>query len=1197
MNQPHYQAQVTHVQGVPAHVTLRLVHPGGPFVPDFTICLLISQALATATAAAVSQHMGWSQIRAMDHTLGTLYLITGYVQATNLVGGGSQLTGNSIPLRSVNVALIEALMAKIQESNADLGFYDIEWAFIIDPNSLVLGGAAKLKPPPYVANSRGISTWSSQTFNGVTLNCAAYALAYAITPRPSDRPNIVKNCALGFMTKYGWGSHVSAAALQEWLLDHDAYRLTILLPKSHHHDQLTFVGRNYVATNTQKRIYLVYDVNQNHYGLTYGPGELFGRVYNSTSWRFCHDCLTAHGPFHTCRCEDATVRKKSYVAKECTTCHKINCDTGCPKNCSVCGAGFKKGYDRENGEGHRCIVYSPKKAIQEFWKAGDPLVESYTKGPYMLWAYDLEAAIKRDPVQMVLNFETSPEGGFALQGQEVKLVWLKKAHHDVNLVVFRNVFDPNSEQTFFGPDCLDRFIQFMLNHNGGRNICVAHNGSGYDSRLVFEAATKYVREDLIKPLARGCKFLQLQVGRTIFRDSMLHLPGSLANLAVGFFGNNVDIRKGHFPHLFNSEENYDYVGPLPEKHYFDIAFMMRNQRQLDEFNAWHDERSGQGPWSFRNELEAYCQNDVKVLAALMLEYHTILVDKFKISPWFSTTAPAYVHTVVKQTLSDNLDLPDREAEPREFAEIVENLAMREHWAVLLANEYWFARKALRGGRTDVRKVHHRVSNEDWAKGVRIRYQDIVSMYPYVQVAHDYPVGLPTVHVWDDAYYPCFNHRNPRQGNNLILECGCTKIQRERFRERMMTVLPPHPEPTVAEILADKDFFGIVCASLTPPTDLYHPVLVMWDEDAGKCIATLQPIKAGVFTSVEFKKALEKGYRLDKLHRFDQYHKAPGLWNPFIKNLYIEKMANSEPTPTVEVQNQLVQDYETFFGMGESVASSFNSWGDNPAKRQVFKIMLNSGWGKHCQRAVMGQMQLISHTDQDRMRDVFENASRGKVILKDYANVGMHTMVRFEDLGESTKPNLHDSYLPAGLFVPAYGRMMLYEQLDKLGERVLYHDTDSIVYIYEPTLYNIPESDVWGKWSVEKFDYKNGGIRAFTGMGPKTYGMEAENGEKYIKAKGLSIKLAHGHIINYDVMEKMVTDYLETNEPPTPVSLPQFTFNYRPGNGMSTHQYLKQLTFKPKTLKGDLHPNGQLFPFGYCPGCFNATLDASQHTCV
>ena len=75
-------------------------------------------------------------------------------------------------------------------------------------------------------------------------------------------------------------------------------------------------------------------------------------------------------------------------------------------------------------------------------------------------------------------------------------------------------------------------------------------------------------------------------------------------------------------------------------------------------------------------------------------------------------------------------------------------------------------------------------------------------------------------------------------------------------------------------------------------------------------------------------------------------------------------------------------------------------------------------------------------------------------------------------------------------------------MKKLGDRVLMNDTDSIVYIYDPELYNIPEGGLLGDWEVEDIDSKNGGIREFVGMGPKTYAIKCENGFTLTKAKGI-----------------------------------------------------------------------------------------------
>jgi hypothetical protein len=693
---------------------------------------------------------------------------------------------------------------------------------------------------------------------------------------------------------------------------------------------------------------------------------------------------------------------------------------------------------------------------------------------------------------------------------------------------------------------------------------------------------------------------------------MLHLPGSLANLCKGFFPNNVEARKGHFPHLFNTVENFNYIGPIPDLKYFDLAFMAKDQKQVDEFTAWHEARRlDPSPWNFQKELLEYCRNDVFMLSKLVREYHDICVETFKLSPWHRTTAPSYVHEVVKRQVSHNYELPP-DTKSEEYAARVNDLAWKEGWGVLRANEYWFARAALRGGRTEVRKIHHLVSDEDWAAGVRIRYQDIVSMYPYVQVAYDYPVGLPQICVYDDACYPCANHRNPKFGNYIRPNCFCAmdrstgniynedgsymshedaaKLKHgermfkaklhDPFRDRTLDILRVNVAPSAEEILVDDDFFGIVCASLTPPTNLFHPVLVTWDDEAQKCTGSLNPIKYGVFTSVEFKKALQKGYRLDKLHRLDKYRKAPGLWNDFIKQLYVFKMANSEAAPaTVEEQMLLADQYEEDFDMGDAVMQSFSDWAKRPAKRQVFKIMLNSGWGKHAQRPKLPSLKIIGENDHRTQDDFLMNVSEEIFKLKSYQYIGGKIVSRVETNGKVTQPNFHDAYLPAGLFVPAYGRMMLYEQLEKLDERVLYHDTDSIVYIFDPRKYNIPESPVWGRWSVEDVDFKNGGIREFVGVGPKSYGIRADNGFNFIKVKGLSLKRAHEGMLNFDVMKGLIMHFLETGDSSNSVSLPQFTFDYKIGLGLTTVSFLKLFSFQPENLKGDLIGD-TLYPYGY-----------------
>ena len=77
---------------------------------------------------------------------------------------------------------------------------------------------------------------------------------------------------------------------------------------------------------------------------------------------------------------------------------------------------------------------------------------------------------------------------------------------------------------------------------------------------------------------------------------------------------------------------------------------------------------------------------------------------------------------------------------------------------------------------------------------------------------------------------------------------------------------------VKEILDDDDFFGIVCVTITPPSNLFIPVLLDYDLESQKCVAHLNKLVGKVFTSIELKVAIQAGYVLNKIHRFDKYHK-------------------------------------------------------------------------------------------------------------------------------------------------------------------------------------------------------------------------------------------------------------------------------------------------------------------------------------
>ncbi|KFM83192.1 hypothetical protein X975_12725, partial [Stegodyphus mimosarum] len=85
-------------------------------------------------------------------------------------------------------------------------------------------------------------------------------------------------------------------------------------------------------------------------------------------------------------------------------------------------------------------------------------------------------------------------------------------------------------------------------------------------------------------------------------DSLNFLPMALPKLP-GCFG-LTKLKKGYFPHLFNSRENQSYVGPLPETQYYSPDSMSTSARQT--FLAWHEAHKGD-VFNFQAEMLAYCR--------------------------------------------------------------------------------------------------------------------------------------------------------------------------------------------------------------------------------------------------------------------------------------------------------------------------------------------------------------------------------------------------------------------------------------------------------------------------------------------------------------------------------------------------------------------------------------------------------------
>lgn len=1159
---PTYEVTVTNENGHPHYISIRpVVSPND-----------VDESVLPYYIAYLFRREIFDRIKRVRPFLSDQYIrenVSGFISATTNESRYVSKRFNNLNALRANTVL--GLLNEIVQSQSDLTIGQVIFAVNIDPTFFRSG--AGLQAPKFWNKIRKFQfPWQNFEDEKGPIACAAISLCMAMDDVDAKvqyyanalKTEQLKKDARVLMDELGWGVNVGIVRFKDFVEKYPEWRVTILREHGTDFSDFTFTGKDFVPDfdgEVKRFIYVYYDMENNHYVPASAPRGLFARIRKNTSLKFCDSCVVFFTPYqgHVCDTVNNPQKRPKLACIKCGLYHEPGTGGCSLANCKNCLAVFKK----RRGIGyypHRCLLcYFPRDDETKF-NTGD----NDGRNP-SLWVYDLESRVSTTRTSYFVKAADMDEDGF--YNGEVQLDVTYIDEQIPNLVIARNVFT-GFVKKYFGDDCIKRFCDYLSLHNHGNSICLAHNGSGYDTRLVFNDLVVNHPDLKLNPLMSGSKFIQLQVGKKLlFRDSYLHICGSLKKLAIDFLGPGV-LEKGYFPHKFNKLENYDYVGDIPDKHYFDFS-TFKDENDWNLFNEWYD--SFKGEWNFKTELYKYCQNDVDILSEIVSLYNDILIEIYDMSPWLSMTAASFGHKISLKHVTMNREL---DVKHESYIHEVEERACKTDWGVLFMPEYYMVRKALRGGRTDIRKLYTKLTQEEIDRGCKIVYQDLCSQYPYQQVVHDFPVGLPNIFAYDERFLPCKIH-----SYSTAAPCDCPRSVRKISNYININCQNTSP-PTKEEILNDPKFFGYICASVKPPKDMYHPILIHYDEDEMKCKAGCEDIIQGYFTSIEFVKALENGYEIIEIFRYDRYARKPSFWAETIKPLFLGKMMNSRPAPVGQELEQLLNDYDQF-DMRDMIVASLDKWGKNPAKKSTFKIMMNSGWGKHAQRPVLQRNLICNYrTNENAGLAFFMNLSENKYTYDATVPLAEDIfMYRYKEDGDKVAISLENSYLPAACFVPAYGRLQLWEELNKLGERVLMNDTDSIVYIYDPDKYNIPASSVWGGWEIE-----HDSIVEFVGLGPKTYAFKKADGEIVVKNKGIRMSRATRNLINFERMKEMVLDGLASGLKQT-TSVPQTLFSYVPAKNIKTLTIIKELGFSIKEQKGVVSSDGKIYPIGYDESLF------------
>ena len=110
------------------------------------------------------------------------------------------------------------------------------------------------------------------------------------------------------------------------------------------------------------------------------------------------------------------------------------------------------------------------------------------------------------------------------------------------------------------------------------------------------------------------------------------------------------------------------------------------------------------------------------------------------------------------------------------------------------------------------------------------------------------------------------------------------------------------------------------------------------------------------------------------------------------------------------------------------------------------------------------------------------------------------------------------------FTTSWARLHLNKALQLLGERVLYYNTDSIIYLEEPGQRRPVLGDYLGEFTseLETGDY----IEEFVSGGPKNYGYKTKKGKVECKVRGFRLNSEGKTQLNYDVIRQNVLDEIQ-----------------------------------------------------------------------
>jgi hypothetical protein len=171
---PTFRVDIRTANRAPHVITFTPVTPGTETDDSLeSLVEILLEKIKSAVVDASTRYTNWTEEYINNH-------VQGIISAVNLEGGGNSSIDDVVRLNDLKPEDLLLMLEKIHESNATVGFFDIEWQFWITPQSLIRGGSQNITKPKWHTASAYSQTWKGYSDTIGPISCAAFSIVWSL---------------------------------------------------------------------------------------------------------------------------------------------------------------------------------------------------------------------------------------------------------------------------------------------------------------------------------------------------------------------------------------------------------------------------------------------------------------------------------------------------------------------------------------------------------------------------------------------------------------------------------------------------------------------------------------------------------------------------------------------------------------------------------------------------------------------------------------------------------------------------------------------------------------------------------------------------------------------------------------------------------------------------------------------------------